>query len=123
MKRNSAHQTRENAKTGAAFGQNCLASCQKIIVRMAGLKEVIFHESVRTLRAHEHLLRLALNEAEALAWQTMYPHLIFPTLATEKVQAIIAWDTKRQALQRAKYAFWAASPAKNRTQHPSGVEI
>jgi len=33
----------------------------------------------------------ALNEAEAAAWQTMFPHLVFPALATEKVQAAIAW--------------------------------
>ena len=58
-----------------------------------------------------------LNEAEAAAWQTRYPHLFFPTLATEKVQAVIAWDTKRQALQRARRAFWTADPAKK--QKPS----
>ena len=113
MKRNSANQNRENAKLGTAFRKNCLASCQKIFARIAKVKEAILHESFRTLRAHEHLLRLVLNEAETVAWQTMYPHLIFPTLATEKVQAVIAWDAKLQSLRRAKHAFWAASLAKN----------
>jgi hypothetical protein len=50
--------------------------------------------------SREHLLRLAVNEAEALAWQTDYPHLIFPTLAVEKVQAVTAWDAQQQALRR-----------------------
>ena len=60
---------------------------------------------VKALRAQEHLLRLVLNEAEAAAWQTAYPDLVFPMLATEKVQAVIAWDAKRQALRRARHAF------------------
>lgn len=34
------------------------------------------------------LVRLALNEAEALAWETGFPHLIFPTLAMEKVRCL-----------------------------------
>jgi len=96
-----------------AFKNGCLTSCQKILARIASVKESIFHESVKTLRTQEHLLRLGLNEADAVAWQTMYPHLVFPALAAEKVQAIIAWDTKRQAVQRAKYAFWTGSLARN----------
>lgn len=68
-------------------------------------KEVIFTESFKTLKTQERLLRLALNEAEAVAWQTMYPHLFFPVLATEKVQAVIAWNTKLQSLRRTNVNF------------------
>jgi hypothetical protein len=82
-----------------AFKNSCLASCRKILARIAAAREMIFDESRQTLKAHEHLLRLALNEAEAVAWQTMYPHLVFPALATEKVQAVVAWD-KLQTLRR-----------------------
>ena len=77
----------------------CLASCQKVLARIKKVKDVIFAESHAAAGTNAHLLRLALNEAEGLAWQTAYPHLVFPDLATEKVQAVIAWET-RQARQR-----------------------
>jgi hypothetical protein len=32
-----------------------------------------------------------LNEAEALAWETEYPQLVFPALAEEKIEAISSW--------------------------------
>jgi hypothetical protein len=100
MKQNNTNQNGSDAENGAAFKNKCLASCQKILARITRAKETIFDESFKMLRTHERLLRLALNEAEALAWQTMYPHLVFPALATEKVQAVIAWDTKLQFLRQ-----------------------
>ena len=39
----------------------------------------------------ERLFRVALNEAEALAWETEYPQLVFPALAEEKIEAISSW--------------------------------
>ncbi len=45
-----------------------------------------------------HLIRLALNEAEALAWQTEYPHLVFPALAEEKIAAIQQWHSRQNLL-------------------------
>jgi hypothetical protein len=117
------NQKGQNEPGRTACQNGCLASCQKILARIARVKETIFQESARTLRTQEHLLRLVLNEAEAVAWRTMYPHLVFPVLAAEKVQAIIAWDTKRQAVQRTKYAFWGANLARNRNHHPSRIEI
>lgn len=44
--------------------------------------------------------RLALNEAEALAWQTPFPHLFFPALAREKAQHLLAWHERQAALRR-----------------------
>ncbi|MGH7993729.1 MAG: hypothetical protein ACREDQ_09450 [Limisphaerales bacterium] len=105
MKRNNTNQNANDAEGGTTLKGTCLASCRKILARIAVAREMIFNESRQILKVHEHLLRLALNEAEAAAWQTMYPHLVFPTLASEKVQAVIAWDAKRQALQRARPAF------------------
>ncbi len=46
------------------------------------------------------LVRLALNEAEVLALQTAFPHLVFPALAQEKVAAVAAWHQRQAALQR-----------------------
>lgn len=105
MKRNNTNQYGTNEREEAAFKNGCLASCRRVLARIAGVKEAIFHESFKALRAHEHLLRLVLNEAEAAAWQTRYPYLFFPTLATEKVQSVVAWDAKRQALRRGRVAF------------------
>jgi hypothetical protein len=101
MKPNSTNQNGKKVEDGAAFKQACLASCQKILARIVSAKETIFNESFEVLKTHERLLRLALNEAEAAARQTMYPHLVFPTLAMEEVQAVIAWNTRLESLRRA----------------------
>lgn len=100
MKLNQTIKNEAGAGTGATFKNTCLASCQKILARVARAKEAIFAESREALATQERLLQLALNEAEALAWQTMYPHLLFPTLATEKVQAVVAWDAHQKVVRR-----------------------
>lgn len=46
------------------------------------------------------LFRLALNEAEAIAWQTGFPHLVFPALAWEKALALAAWHARQQSIRR-----------------------
>lgn len=94
---------------GSAFGKACVASCQKIPAQITAAKAAIFAESYQALQAQERLLRLALNEAEAAAWQTMYPQLVFPLLATEKVQAVIAWEARQQAVRQASPAFALAA--------------
>jgi hypothetical protein len=88
----------ESATTIGAIKNACVASCRKAMAQVARLKEKIFTESRALMAAHETMLRLALNEAESLASQTAYPHLVFPTLATEKVQAVVAWNARQQAL-------------------------
>jgi hypothetical protein len=85
----------------------CLASCRKAFARVAAVRQAIFDESRRVMQVNEKLVRLALNEAEALAWQTAYPHLVFPALATEKVQAVAHWDEhqRRVRAERADFVF------------------
>ena len=46
------------------------------------------------------LLGLALNEAEALAWQSGFPHLVFPALAWEKVEAVTRWRRRQEAIRQ-----------------------
>ena len=46
------------------------------------------------------LLRRALAEAEALAWETGVPHLIFPTLALEKIQSVADWHGQTSSISR-----------------------
>jgi len=84
------------SETGVTLKQICLASCQKIL---AQAKAAIFAEWEAVLATQKRLLQLALNEAEAQAWQTQYPHLVFPVLAMEKVQAVVAWNRRQESLR------------------------
>jgi hypothetical protein len=54
-------------------------------------REILEREFCEILRLEPRLTRLALNEAEALAWQIGFPLLLFPVLAEEKIRALIAW--------------------------------
>jgi len=76
------------------------AACQQLIARIGEVRESIGSEFREILHGNDRLLQLALNEAEALAWQTPYPHLVFPTLALEKTQAVANWDTHQRAIRR-----------------------
>jgi hypothetical protein len=55
------------------------------------------------------LLRLALNEAEALAWQSGFPELIFPILAQEKAVKVAIWHQRQQSVRQPRplHAFAA----------------
>jgi hypothetical protein len=88
---------RPNRRTPSLTHQ-CLASCRLLLAQIQRAKDAIFAEFRGTLAAHERLLRLALNEAEGLAWQTAYPHLVFPALATEKAQAVVNWNARQQSI-------------------------
>jgi hypothetical protein len=81
-----------------SVGRICRDTCRKVAAQIAHVKAAVLAEWSDPLKTQRHALRLALNEAEALAWQTMYPHLIFPTLATEKAQAVATWNSRQQRL-------------------------
>ncbi len=85
------------------FKQSCVASGRKILAQITQARAAIHTEARRTVRAPERWLRLALNEAEALAWETRFPHLVFPTLAWEKVQALTGWAARQQALRQTEF--------------------
>ena len=95
MNTNTEHETTLNR-----FAAQCVATCQKLIAQLKRAKDNIEAEYRDTVAAHEQLLHLALNEAEALAFETDYPHLVFPTLALEKAQAVANWETHQQAIRR-----------------------
>jgi hypothetical protein len=100
MKTKTTQEREGTASFASAFKNVCVASCRNILVQIAAAKEAIFTDSFKELGAHEHLLRLALNEAEAVSWETKYPQLIFPGLATEKVQSVMAWAAQQQLVLR-----------------------
>jgi hypothetical protein len=85
MNSNKANERRERVKQDGV-----LKSCKGLLAQVSRTKAAILGEARETLAVQEQLLRLALNEAEALAWQTLYPHLVFPALAAEKIQGMVA---------------------------------
>ena len=86
------------AGVGQRFGNTCRECGQKMLAQVGRVKDAIFAEAHDTLKVQDRMLRLALNEAEALALQTLYPHLLFPALAVEKVQAVAAWENRQRQL-------------------------
>jgi hypothetical protein len=88
------------------FVSACVGSCQKLIAQIQKLKGSIVSEFREAFGAPEQLLHLAVNEAEALAWQTEYPYLVFPALAMEKARAVATWQARQRSIQHgAAYAF------------------
>lgn len=73
-------------------------------VRQFNLRRVAeFHaaglELEKTPAETQRLIRLVLNEAEALAAQTGVPELVLPALAEEKVSSLKKWAARQQALR------------------------
>ena len=101
---NTEHETTLNR-----FANKCVSSCQKLVAQIKKTKDNIRAEYRETVKAHEQLLHLALNEAEALAWETSYPHLVFPTLALEKAQAVANWDAHQRAIRGNTHALRLAA--------------
>jgi len=69
----------------------------------------IERDSSALIEQQPRLFRLALNEAEALAWQSGFPELIFPILAQEKAVKVATWHERQQSVRQAKplHAFAA----------------
>ena len=82
-------------KAQSSFGDRCMATCRKLLAQLENVKANVVAEFRGRLEQHQHLLELAVNEAEALAWQTEYPQLLFPTLATEKARAVAGWHARQ----------------------------
>ena len=94
------NQTNENFDTKQTIAGRCVQSCQQLLAGIEQAKNKIASEFQETLESQSQLFQLALNEAEALAFQTAYPHLLFPLLAVEKIQAVSAWDARQQAFRQ-----------------------
>jgi hypothetical protein len=80
------------------FANACLACCLKVMEQITRVKQIVLDEFQDIVVAHQKLLRLAVNEAEALAYETDYPHLVFPALAEEKAQQVAAWEARQQMI-------------------------
>jgi hypothetical protein len=104
---NTKSENTDNA--GQTFGNLCRQSYKALLAEIEQAKNTIMNDFHETLDAHGNLFRLALNEAEALAWQTEYPHLVYPTLAMERVQAVVAWRKRQQSVSQPRLAFAQAA--------------
>jgi hypothetical protein len=83
-----------------AFTKFCLDYCRKLLAEIQEARNRLVGQFRKAFAGQEQLLRLALNEAEALAFLTDYPHLVFPSLAMEKVQGAVEWRAQQQKLGR-----------------------
>ncbi len=104
---NTTYENKNNAEQ--TFTDRCLQSCKVLLAEIEQAKNTIVNDFHETLDTHGNLFQLALNEAEALAWQTDYPHLVYPTLAMERVQAVVAWRRRQQSMQRQHSVFAEAA--------------
>ena len=91
-------QNENNRET--TFAGRCVETCRALLAEIEQAKQMIVNDFDETLDTHGNLFRLALNEAEALATQTAYPHLVYPALAMERVQAVADWRTRQAALNQ-----------------------
>src|SRR5208282_6627659 len=103
--------TYTNKKVNAepTIANRCLQSCKKLLAGIEQTKKRIAAEFREIVESNQKSFQLALNEAEALAWQTDYPQLFFPALAVEKVQAVAAWQTRQQSVQQPRLVFAEAA--------------
>jgi hypothetical protein len=94
MKTYQQNQTKPNSHISALW----LNSCRNLLRQIDRVKQSIFRDFVGALAGDSSLLRGALSEAEALAWQTPFPHLVFPELAHEKAMAAAQWSERQQEI-------------------------
>src|ERR1044071_4431809 len=97
---------RRTSSSENGFTNFCLNYCRKLLSEIQEARVRLVRQFQMAFRGQEQLLRLALNEAEALAFLTDYPHLVFPTLAVEKVQGAAAWKNRQQQIagDRARFS-------------------
>jgi predicted secreted hydrolase len=93
----TTHQEFETAEFDLRTCGTCRDAVREFVARA---KEKLFHEFAPKLGEHANILRLALNEAEALAWDTEFPQLFFPALAAEKAQSAVTWARRQRAVRR-----------------------
>ena len=96
---------KENQTSSQTLAGACLDSCRKLVAQVERAKKNLKAEFRQTFAAHEQLLAHVINQADALAWQTEYPHLLFPTLALEKVQSAVRWQERQRLILKNSPAY------------------
>jgi hypothetical protein len=101
--------TNKYSSVGQALAGRGVQSGRNFLAEVERAKNGILDEFHDLVESHQTLFRSALNDAEALAWQTAYPHLVFPSLAVEKIQSIAAWQNRQQFLHQSNLVFAEAA--------------
>jgi hypothetical protein len=109
--------TNKNLNAETTIANRCLQSCKKLLGEIERAKNKIAAEFREVVAANQKSFQIALNEAEALAWQTDYPHLVFPDLAVEKIQAVAAWQTQQRSAQQHHSLFAGNRPSVRETPY------
>jgi uncharacterized protein (DUF1810 family) len=87
----------------------CTPCYQAIIDQLSAIRSRVERKFSQAVSGYEEVLRSALAEAEALAWQTPYPHLLFPALAEEKAASVQKWAAhQREVYAREQIRAFAA---------------
>ena len=102
--KSKAERRESRAKAATAA---CLKSCRTLLRQLQAIKDSVLREFDSPARDQARMLRFALNEAEALAWQTPYPQLLFPVLAYEKAESARQWAERQSRVRSATMAFAA----------------
>lgn len=93
------HVASSTRRSATPFSEICLNSCRKLLSQLDAIKHALISKYRPELNGQETVLHSALNEAEALAWQTPYPHLFFPVLAEEKALAARRWAYRQERIR------------------------
>ena len=93
MKANPQHR-----KLNSQITDVCITSCRNMVRQIERVKSAIAKEFSDVIAGHKHVLELAMNEAEALAWQSGVPQLVFPSLAMEKARDVAEWHARQQSM-------------------------
>jgi len=96
---------KNNLTNTKAFTAACRGACEKIAKQITQAKDNLVAEFKGAFQNQELTLRFAIAEANAIARQTEYPHLIFPLLATEKLQAAVQRQSRQQYVLRHSPAY------------------
>ena len=94
--------SKNSSETKRKRAERCIQATRSrdLAVQVASIKNGLIREFGIALGGHREVLKSALNEAEAIAWQTPYPHLVFPVLAEEKAVAVNRWAARQRNVTR-----------------------
>lgn len=75
-------------------------SFNRVDQEFARMKETLtqHHQKTTEVRFEKELIRFAINEAEALAWDSQFPLLVFPELTREKTDQARAYYRRQQVI-------------------------
>lgn len=88
---------KKEIRFGNSVTDTCVKYCQKILAQVGNAKASLLAQFRDLAAEHEEALRLAINEAEAMAWKTQYPQLVFQELAAEKMWIAVGGVARQNA--------------------------